>query len=170
MFTAASYGQLGFVQTIAKEGAKYNILASTLTALDDSDGNTSTQCILASAAALVHSSHQRESGHRFEVVGECLRKLRWQEAAGSLLNPDFSLSIGSLLNTWEQINDFSNPLYAASSEHIIDKVMAMTSVTTKLEAGLKGRKVRFDGRVVLVTGAGAGYLSSLLHPHSPRVC
>lgn len=170
MITAASYGHLGFVQTIAKEGAKYNILASTLTALDHHDGDTSTQCILASAAALVHSSNQRESGHRYEVVGDCLRKLRWQEAAGSLLNPDFSLSIGSLLNTWEQINDFSNPLYSVSSEHIIDKVMAMTSVTTKLEAGLKGREVRFDGRVVLVTGAAAGYLSSLFRPHSPMVC
>lgn len=111
-----------------------------------------------SAAAIVHVSNIGESGSLYEVVGQRLRKLRWQEAGGSLLNPDSSLSIGTLLNTWEHTNDFSEPLYSPGSENITDKVMAVVEKTKILESDMTGREVRFDGRVVLITGAAAGHV------------
>jgi multifunctional beta-oxidation protein len=159
-FAAATYGLLGFIQTIALEGSKYNILASVLATPDNGGGEDRERCILQSAMTLVHATNNRETGHLYQVVGRRLRKLRWEEASGSLLNPDRSLSIGSLLDTWQQTNDFSNHKYTPGSGQIIDKVMQAVGHTKKLDAVMKGEEIRFDGQVALVTGAGAGQVSA----------
>jgi multifunctional beta-oxidation protein len=151
---------LGFIQTIALEGSKYNILASVLATPDNGGSENREHGILQSAMTLVHATNKTETGHLYQVVRRRLRKLRWQEASGSLLNPDLSLSIGSLLNTWQQTNDFSSPRYSPGSGQIIDKVMQAVGQTKKLEAVVKGEEVRFDGQVALVTGAGAGQVSA----------
>lgn len=156
---AARLGQLGFIQTLAREGAKYNILAcaiATFVAGSSTASISSTESeglVLRSVAAIAHGSNSRETGHLYHVKGPKCRKLRWQRAAGAWLNPDAAMSAGSILNKWSDVNDFAKATYPTSSADF----QAVLDKTTKLGHNAPGRDIRFDGKVILITGAGSGY-------------
>ena len=86
-----------------------------------------------------------------------MAKLRWERAKGLLLKADQTLTPGSILKQWDAVNDFSQPEYPDGPADML----------TKLEHSLKmgsndpGEQIRFDGKVALVTGGGAGYVSIL---------
>ncbi|KEF61024.1 uncharacterized protein A1O9_02588 [Exophiala aquamarina CBS 119918] len=151
------FGQLGFIQTIAREGAKYNVLASTLALpripSDESKSASSVRKgVLCSLSTLVHRSNQSETGHLYEVHGTRCRKLRWQRAAGTWLNPDSGMSSGSILSRWQDVNDFSKPEYPSSSRDF----QQVVATTRNLPPNSPGKNITFDGKVVLITGAGSG--------------
>lgn len=145
------------MQTIAREGAKHNILACTLaTSLDGSVGKISSESViedtLRSIIALSHSSNHTETGHLYQVEEGRCQKLRWQRAAGAWQNPDVGLTSGSIKSQWAAINDFSDASYPNSSANF----QAVVDKTKKLQHGPPGKDPRFDGKIVLVTGAGSG--------------
>ena len=155
---AATYGQLGFIQTLAKEGVKYNILASVVESsaeIRPSEIDSIVQMVL----SLAHSSNSRETGHLYQVRSGRCSKVRWQRAAGALLNPESTLSPGVLLNAWASVNDFSRPTYPDSSADF----PALLVEALKAPPSKKGKELRLDRKVALVTGASSGYVK--LHPH-----
>ena len=158
LLAAARLGQLGFIQTLAKEGAKNNIIAATLSGSvtgndnERDSSNNKQQSSLQALAALIHGNNQTESGHLYHVQGTRCRKLRWQRSFGAWQNPDVGLTTGSILNNWTAVNDYSNPTYPNSAADFT----AILAQTSKLGHNAPGRNIRFDGKVVLVTGAGSG--------------
>ena len=104
-------------------------------------------------AVLVHPSNKQETGSIFEVGGGHIAKLRWERAKGALLKTGPSLTPGAVLNKWGGVNDFSSPTYPTG----LADFMSLLEDAQKLGDNDKGEQLDFRGKVVLITGAGAGY-------------
>ncbi|KAJ5326460.1 uncharacterized protein N7506_009562 [Penicillium brevicompactum] len=138
-YSAAKLGQVGFTETLAKEGAKYNIIANP-------------DWVVPLVAALVHSSNTTETGGIYEVGGGHVAKLRWERAKGGLLKTDDSLTPGAIARKWNDVNDFSKPEYPTGPADF----MAYLEDGLKMPSAPAGEEPDFKGRVALVTGGGAG--------------
>lgn len=104
-------------------------------------------------AVLVHPSNKHETGSIFEVGGGHIAKLRWERAKGALLKTGPSLTPGAVLNNWGSVNDFSSPSHPTG----VADFMSLLEDAQKLGDNDKGEQLDFRGKVVLITGAGAGY-------------
>ena len=161
--TAAKLAQVGFTETLAKEGFKYNILcnviapiaASRMTATvmpPDVLENLKPENVVPLVAVIVHSSNQSETGSIFEVGGGHVAKLRWERAKGALLRADDTLTPQSLLQKWDGVNDFSEPSYPSGPANF----MELLEGAQKLPANPAAAELDFKGKVALVTGSGGG--------------
>ncbi|KAL6362141.1 hypothetical protein LRP88_04216 [Fusarium phalaenopsidis] len=161
-YSAAKSAMIGFGETLAKEGAKYNILtnivapvaASRMTATvmpPDVLHYLSPEWVAPVIAVLVHPSNI-ENGSIFEIGAGHAAKLRWERATGALLRCDESLTPGAVLAKWDQVQDFSNPAHPTTTADMVENLR----LSQGLPSNSSGEVVRFDGRVAVVTGGGAG--------------
>ncbi|RSM06735.1 Peroxisomal hydratase-dehydrogenase-epimerase [Fusarium oligoseptatum] len=161
-YSAAKSAMIGFGETLAKEGAKYNILtniiapvtASRMTATvmpPDVLHYLSPEWVAPVIAVLVHSN-TTENGSIFEVGAGYVAKLRWERAAGASLRCDESLTPGAVLAKWNNVQDFSNPAHPTTTADMVKNLR----LSQGLPSNPPGEEVRFDGRVAVVTGGGAG--------------
>lgn len=103
-------------------------------------------------AVLCHSS-TKESGSIFESAGGVVSKLRWQRAKGASLKTDpESLTPGAILEKWSEVNDFSDPAYPNEPPDF-GKILESSR---KLSVSNSSQNVDLNGKVAVVTGAGAG--------------
>ncbi|KAI9859948.1 MAG: bifunctional hydroxyacyl-CoA dehydrogenase/enoyl-CoA hydratase fox2 [Vezdaea acicularis] len=162
-YSAAKLSQVGFTETLAKEGYKYNIFANVIAPIaasrmtetvmpPDLLENLKPDWVVPLVAVLVHSSNNSETGSIFEVGGGHIAKLRWERAKGALLKTDSSLTPGAILKRWKEVNDFSEPSYPEGPANFMD----LLEEAQKLGSNDKGEPVDFSGKVALITGGGAG--------------
>jgi len=162
-YSAAKLGQVGFTETLAKEGQKYNILCNVIAPIaasrmtetimpPDVLANLKPDWVVPLVAVLVHPSNTTETGSIFEVGGGHVAKLRWERAKGLLLKADSTYTPGAILKKWDAVNDFSEPEYASGPTDFVGKL----ENSLKMGSNDPGEEIRFDGKVVLVTGGGAG--------------
>lgn len=162
-YSAAKLAQVGFTETLAKEGRKYNILcnviapiaASRMTATvmpPDVLDNLRPEWVVPLVAVLVHKSNTQETGSIFECGGGHVAKLRWERAKGALLKCDDTFTPGAILKKWSDVVDFSDPEYP---DGVVD-AMAKLETSMKMSGNDPGEKIDFTDKVVLVTGGGAG--------------
>ena len=162
-YSAAKLAQVGFTETLAKEGAKYNIIANVIAPIaasrmtetvmpPDVLANLKPDWIVPLVAVLTHSSNTHTSGAIFEVGGGHIAKLRWERAKGLLLRADETYTPSAILKKWDSVSDFSESEYPTGVADFVTK----SEQSLKLPANEQGEEVRFDGKVVLVTGGGAG--------------
>jgi multifunctional beta-oxidation protein len=155
--------QVGFTETLAKEGLKYNILANAIAPVaasrmtatvmpPDVLENLKPDWVVPLVAVLVHSSNIEETGSIFQVGGGYISKLRWERAKGALLKADASLTPGAILKKWADVNDFSVPEYPEGPANFVEKL----EDAQKLPKNTQNEDVDYKGKVVLITGAGAG--------------
>ncbi|KYG13797.1 peroxisomal multifunctional beta-oxidation protein [Fusarium verticillioides 7600] len=146
-YAAAKSGLIGLGETPAKEGLKYNILtnivapvaASRMTATvmpPDLLQHLTPYCVVPLVALLTHHSNTSENGSIFEVGAGHVSKIRWERSKGCILRCDETLTPGAVLEKWNEIDDFTIPDYPSTTANLED--------------------LRFDGRVAVVTGGGAG--------------
>ena len=157
MVTAALYGQLGFIQTIAREGVKYNILAAVL-----APAAPAGQCqglrpfevndYLKVVATLIHPLNTTESGHLYEVANGRCCKLRWQRCSGALLNPGPTMTPSAIIEQWSDVNDFSKADYPSATADLA----SLLAKAQRLPPNSFNGESRLNGKVALVTGAGSG--------------
>lgn len=114
--------------------------------------NLKPEWVVPLVAVLVHPSNKYETGSIFEVGGGHVAKLRWERAKGALLKTDESLTPGAILKKWNDVNDFSNPSYP----HGPANFMELLEEAQKLGSNDRGEPIGFQGKVVLITGAGGG--------------
>ncbi|KAI9709879.1 MAG: bifunctional hydroxyacyl-CoA dehydrogenase/enoyl-CoA hydratase fox2 [Candelaria pacifica] len=162
-YSAAKLSQVGFTETLAKEGYKYNILANVIAPIAASRMTETVmppdvlqalkpEWVVPLVAVLVHPSNTNETGSIFEVGGGHVAKLRWERAKGALLKTDSTLTPGAILKKWDNVNDFSEPSYPTGTA----KFMELLEEGQKLGSNDKGEQLDFKGKVALITGAGAG--------------
>lgn len=160
---AAKLSQVGFTETLAKEGYKYNIICNVIAPIaasrmtqtvmpPDILENLKPDWVVPLVAVLVHSSNQHETGSIFEVGGGHIAKLRWERAKGALLKTGPSLTPGAILKKWENVNDFSEPSYPSG----VADFMSLLEEAQKLGDNEQGERLDFTGKVALITGGGAG--------------
>ncbi|OJJ46581.1 hypothetical protein ASPZODRAFT_66013 [Penicilliopsis zonata CBS 506.65] len=162
-YSAAKLGQVGFTETLAKEGVKYNIIANVIAPIAASRMTATVmppdilehlkpEWIVPLVAVLVHSSNTTETGGIYEVGGGHVSKLRWERSKGALLKPDASLTPGAIARKWEDVYDFSQPEYPTGTANF----MSLLEHSLKLGPAPAGEEPDFKGKVALVTGGGNG--------------
>lgn len=162
-YSAAKLAQVGFTETLAKEGAKYNILCNVIAPIAASRmtatvmppellENLRPEWVVPLVAVLVHKNNTDENGSIFEVGGGHIAKLRWERSSGLLLKADDSYTPGAILKRWDQVNNFSDPQYPSGPNDF----MTLLEDSMKMGPSHQGEKLSFAGRVAVVTGGGAG--------------
>jgi multifunctional beta-oxidation protein len=163
MRSAAKLAQVGFTESLAKEGLKYNILCNVIAPIaasrmtetvmpPDVLESLKPDWVIPLVAVLVHPSNKTETGSIFEVGGGHMAKFRWQRAKGALLKADDSFTPTSILQKWGDVNDFSQPSYPSGPANF----MELLEGAMKLPRNPQSEPLDFKGKVVLVTGGGAG--------------
>jgi multifunctional beta-oxidation protein len=163
MISAAKLAQVGFTESLAKEGVKYNILCNVIAPIaasrmtetvmpPDVLESLKPDWVIPLVAVLVHPSNKTETGSIFEVGGGHMAKFRWQRAKGALLKADDSFTPTSILQKWGDVNDFSQPSYPTGPANF----MELLEGAMKLPRNPPSDPLDFKGKVVLVTGGGAG--------------
>ncbi|KAL8947370.1 MAG: hypothetical protein Q9222_006348 [Ikaeria aurantiellina] len=162
-YSAAKLSQVGFTETLAKEGYKYNIICNVIAPIaasrmmgtvmpPDMLENLKPDWVVPLVAVLVHSSNTSETGSIFEVGGGHVAKIRWERAKGALLKTGPSLTPGAILKQWKNVNDFSEPSYPSG----VADFMTLLEEASKLGDNDTGEALDFSNKVVLITGAGGG--------------
>ncbi|KAG0636406.1 hypothetical protein HOY80DRAFT_1017475 [Tuber brumale] len=162
-YAAAKLAMVGFSETLAQEGAKYNIMCNAIAPIAASRMTETVmppevletlkpEWVVPLVAVLVHESNEEESGGIFEVGGGHIAKLRWERSKGALLKTDSSLTPSALLKKWDDINDFSTCEHPNGPANF----MELLELARELGTNEQGEEVSFKDKVVVVTGAGAG--------------
>jgi len=161
-YSAAKLAMVGFTETLAKEGAKYNIHANVIAPIaasrmtetvmpPDILANLKPDWVVPLVAVLVHKDSE-ENGSIFEVGGGHIAKLRWERASGLLLKADDSYTPGAILKKWDQISNFKGAEYPSGPADF----MGLLEKSMNMGPNDKGETLDFKGKVALVTGGGAG--------------
>ncbi|KAM5348395.1 hypothetical protein ACJ41O_008219 [Fusarium nematophilum] len=162
-YSAAKLAMVGFTETLAKEGAKYNILCNVIAPVaasrmtetimpPDVLANLKPDWVVPLVAVLVHKNNTNETGGIFEVGAGHVAKLRWERSSGLLLKADDSYTPGAIIKNWNKVVDFSQPQYPTGPNDFL----TLLEDSMKMGPSEQGEKLDFTGRVALVTGGGAG--------------
>ncbi|PSN69186.1 multifunctional beta-oxidation protein-like protein [Corynespora cassiicola Philippines] len=161
-YSAAKLALVGFTETLAKEGLKYNILCNVIAPIaasrmtetvmpPDVLDKLKPEWIVPLVAVLTHSSSE-ETGSIYEAGGGHIAKLRWERSKGALLKPDETLTPGAVAAKWKDVVDFSQPEHPQGPANALELLEA----ATQLPPNPKGEELDFKDKVVLITGGGAG--------------
>ena len=162
-YASAKMALVGFTETLAKEGIKYNILAnvlapgaaSRLTATvwpPDMMDVMKPDWVVPLVGVLCHSSN-KETGSIFEASAGHFSKIRYERSKGVSLRPDETLTPDVVASKWAEIRDFSNGVEHANQ---VSDSMGLLRKGLALPKNQPGTPISLQGRVVLVTGGGDG--------------
>ncbi|KAI0395919.1 hypothetical protein F5Y17DRAFT_421973 [Xylariaceae sp. FL0594] len=162
-YSAAKLAMVGFTETLAKEGAKYNIISNVIAPIaasrmtetimpPDMLENLKPDWVVPLVAVLVHKSNTSENGSIFEAGGGHIAKFRWERSNGLLLKADETYTPGAIIKQWNKVIDFTNPQYPSG----VNDFVGLLEESMKLGPNPQGEKIDFTGKVALVTGGGAG--------------
>ncbi|EDK39426.2 hypothetical protein PGUG_03524 [Meyerozyma guilliermondii ATCC 6260] len=170
-YSAAKMGLVGFAETLAKEGDKYNIKANVIAPLARSRMTESVlppQILeqlspekIAPLVLYLTSDSAEISGQIFEVAAGFFAQIRWERSGGVLFKPDESFTAESVAKKFDEILDFENgsrPEYLQTQHPFMpNDFRTLTQEANKLPANdNSGASVTLKDKVVLITGAGAG--------------
>ena len=156
---------VGFSETLAREGARYNILVNAIAPIaasrmtqtvmpPDMLDSLKPDWVVPLVAVLVHHSNTTESGGIYEVGGGHVAKIRWERSKGHVFKADDSLTPSAIIKGWPRIHDFTAPDYPEGPADFMGLLERAKKASAS--ANEQGEPVSFAGKVVLVTGAGAG--------------
>ncbi|KAI6169136.1 hypothetical protein EDD17DRAFT_1464898 [Pisolithus thermaeus] len=163
-YSAAKMGLIGFTKSLAREGAKYGIgaiavapvAASQMTETimpPDMLANLKPEFVAPFVAAICHPDGPNASGRVFEVGAGFVAEVRWERSKGTVWKPDETFTPSAVKLKWSEATDFSDPRHPES----MADVERTLEVAVKLPPNAQATPpVRFDGKTVIITGAGAG--------------
>jgi len=125
-YSAAKLGILGLANTVALEGAKYNILTSTIAPMAASRMTEGVmppevfnavrpEFVSPFVLLLCHESFT-ENGGVYEVGAGFAAKLRWERAKGCLHPLNQPLTPEKFKGSWDQITDWANSTRPANQQ------------------------------------------------------
>ncbi|KAI5982272.1 hypothetical protein EDD15DRAFT_2391356 [Pisolithus albus] len=163
-YSAAKMGLIGFTKSLAREGAKYGIgavavapvAASQMTETimpPDMLANLKPEFIAPFVAAICHPDGPNASGRVFEVGAGFVAEVRWERSKGTVWKTDETFTPSAVKLKWSEVTDFSDPRHPESMADV-EKTL---EVAAKLPPNAQATPpIRFDGKTVIITGAGAG--------------
>lgn len=92
------------------------------------------------------------AGALFEISLHEACKMRWERSQGALLNPEKNFTPGALARSWQRVENFQDKVFSDGPAAF----QSVLSRTLNLPGNTAGIEPRFDGKVVIVTGASAG--------------
>lgn len=160
---AAKLAMVGFTETLAKEGYKYNIIANVIAPIAASRMTETVmppeilaalkpEWVIPLVANLVHESNTKETGAIFEVGAGHMAKIRWERSKGALLKTDGTLTPSAIIKKWNDVEDFSKPFHPTGPANFLE----LLENAQGMGPNEQGPDVSMKDKVVLVTGAGAG--------------
>ncbi|KAJ3196201.1 hypothetical protein HK101_009764 [Irineochytrium annulatum] len=170
-YAAAKLALYGFSLTLAREGAKKNIHCNTIAPLAASRMTETIMppemlaymkpsFVVPVVAYLCHDATE-ENGSLFEVGAGFVSKLRYERSKGAVFKADESFTPGAVAAKYAKICDFKDADHPGSIAEV-DWIGLLEQA--KALAPLSGApNMRFDGKVVVVTGAGAGLGRAYVH-------
>lgn len=131
-YAAAKAGLIGFMNTLAIEGAKKNIHINTLvpSALSRMTENLlpkemadamKPEYVSPLVAWLCHENCTETKGI-FEAGAGCMAKYRWERSGGFAFGPR-DISIEDVARSWDKITDFTNGIHPAGVEDAMAVMM-----------------------------------------------
>lgn len=169
-YSAAKLGLVGFAETLSKEGDKYNIKANVIAPLAKSRmtekilpppilEKLSPEKVAPIVLYLSHESNQ-VNGQIFEVAAGFFAQIRWERSGGVLFKPDDSFTAEAVAAKIDDIlsfDDSSKPeLLKNQHPSMLNDYLSLTQAARKQPTNKQGPKLSLAGKVVLITGAGAG--------------
>lgn len=171
-YAGAKSGLIGFAETLAKEGYKYNINANTIAPLAKSRmtekilpphilEKLSPEKIAPIVLYLTHES-SKQTGQIFEVAAGFFGQIRWERSGGALFKPGESFTAEAVAKRFDEIMNFDDSKKPAllKNQHPIqlnDYLSLVKAAKEQPENDSSGvDKISLKGKVVLITGAGAG--------------
>ncbi|OZJ04915.1 Peroxisomal hydratase-dehydrogenase-epimerase [Bifiguratus adelaidae] len=163
-YSAAKLGLFSFGETLAREGAKYNIHANTIAPIaasrmtetvmpPDMLESLKPEFVAPLVGYLCHENTE-ETGSLFEVGAGFVAKLRWERSKGAIFKTDETFTPGAIGAKWEQVVDFTNPDYPTGPSDA--DFVGLLEQAKQLKENPKGDDLRLDGKVAVITGAGGG--------------
>lgn len=170
-YSAAKLGLVGMAETLAKEGHKYNIKVNAIAPLARSRMTENVlpphilkqlgpEKIVPLVLFLSHES-TNVSNSIFELAGGFYGQIRWERSSGQIFNPDpKTFTPEAILSKWKSVNDFQDksfnkvqhPMQLSDYNDLILKAKSLPQDND--QGTLKIKSLR--GKVVIITGAGAG--------------
>lgn len=171
-YSAAKSGLIGFAETLAKEGGKYNILANVIAPLARSPmtENILPEPVLQQlgpekiAPLVLYLTHDENeaNGQIFELAAGFYSQIRWQRSGGALFKPDKSFGAELVAKKFEEIMDFddsSRPeLLKNQNPQMLNDYLSLNEAAREIQANdlSDAPAISLKDKVVLITGAGAG--------------
>ncbi|CAO1615357.1 unnamed protein product [Sympodiomycopsis kandeliae] len=165
-YSAAKMSMISFTKTLAIEGAKYNIIANCIAPIAASQmlasvmppeilDNLKPEMVAPLATYLVSGANEEHSGLVIESGAGFMAALRRERTKGVVFRADDTFTPSAVQKRFEEVLDFENdPEYP---EKITDaNHMDFLERAKAAKPNEQGDKVSFDGKTVLITGAGAG--------------
>ncbi|KIJ67079.1 hypothetical protein HYDPIDRAFT_174325 [Hydnomerulius pinastri MD-312] len=163
-YSAAKMGLIAFTKSLAREGAKYNISAVAIAPVAASKmtetilspemlANLKPDFVAPFVAAVCHPEGPNPSGRVFEVGAAFVAEIRCERSKGAIWKTDESFTPSAVKLKWSEVTDFSEPRYPES----VSDVESTLEIASTLPSNAQSTPaVRFDGKTVVITGAGAG--------------
>lgn len=163
-YSAAKLALVGFTFTLAREGAKYNITANVMAPLAQSRMTETImppdvlemikpEFVVPVVAYLTHETSTETAGV-FESAGGIIKKLRWQRSKGAAFRCDDTFTPSAVLARFDEISDFDkDPEYPEGSQNVLEYAENSNSLPPNKQGD---QPISFEGKVAVVTGAGAG--------------
>jgi len=167
-YSAAKSALIGFGETVAKEGVKYNSNVNIIAPLARS---RMTEGVLPKSMLesldpvrvvplVVYLTHEssKVSNKLFEVAAGYYGQIRWQRSSGILLKLDESYTPEAILEQWDDIFKFEDKSFnkVTYPNHISDYLGLVETGKTLPSNKQSKQKVSLKGKVVIITGSGAG--------------
>ncbi|KAI0368737.1 multifunctional beta-oxidation protein [Pilatotrama ljubarskyi] len=166
-YSAAKMGLVGFTKALAAEGARCNIKTMVIAPMAASAmtetimppemlANLKPEFVAPFVLAITHPDGADANGRIFEVGAGYVAEIRWERSKGVSFKTDKTFTPSAVQEKWEQITDFDNEPEHPQGLPDFD-VQAKVAESSKVSSNPKAEsEVRFDGKTVVVTGAGSG--------------
>ncbi|KAJ3116024.1 hypothetical protein HDU96_010562 [Phlyctochytrium bullatum] len=161
----------GFSMTLAREGEKKNVHCNTIAPLAASRmtetvmppemlAHLKPEFVVPVVAYLCHESCE-ENGGLFEVGAGFCSKLRWERSKGAVFKADETFTPGAVASKFGAIADFAGADHPSSIAEV--DWIGLLEQAKALPPLVGTPNLRFDDKVVIVTGAGAGLGRAYAH-------
>ncbi|KAJ1663021.1 hypothetical protein IW140_005428 [Coemansia sp. RSA 1813] len=165
-YAAAKQALIGFSNSLALEGAKYNITSNAIAPLAASRMTATVMPqemlealkpeFIAPLVGYLTHENTKQTGGLFEIGAGTITAHRWEATQGVVFKPDASFTPGAVKARFDEIDSFDSAsvYYPASMKE--NDWLGKLEEAKHLTSNRAGENLRFDGKVVLVTGAGNG--------------